>query len=544
MGTVEDLLRARATFERGDWVAAFDAWKSVESAADRDTLEPADQLHLATVAQLLGRHDDAVTGYQRAFQGYLDHGSTTDAARTAAWLAMLHATTGDPELAAGWGARAERLLADIEDDVVERGYVSLRQMFMHLGTGDLPGALAKAEDVVAHARRFGDPDLTAIGLAALGRMTLYSGQVPTGLALFDEAMVGVAAGEVTPVFAGEAYCVMIEGCQEVGDLGRAAAWTEALHRWCQAQPGLVAFTGQAALHRGQIMALRGAFREAIEEYTLALPRYLASRNEAASGLALAERGDVHRLLGELDAAEASYEEAAGYGYEPQPGLALLWLARGRQSAAVAAVRRLLAEAADPVSRSRLLAGAIEVWRACDQPTADLVAEFESVAGSFGCTALVAAAAFARGRSALDAGDAPGALPYLRKASSLWASLEAPYEVARVRVEVARAFTALGDDSSAAVQLAAARRTFATLGTQPALDLVDSLLAPTSLPGGLTAREAQVLRLVATGRSNTQIAGELVLSEKTVARHLSNIFTKLDVGSRTAAAAYAFEHNLA
>lgn len=506
--------------------------------------DPDEQVRLATEAQLLGRYDDAVAGFQRAVQGFLDQGRTTAAARAASWLSMLHATSGDHELGAGWGARAERLLEGIEGDVVERGYVSLRQMFMCLNAEDIPGALVKAADVVEHARRFGDPDLLAIGLSALGRVTLYTGSVPSGLALFDEAMVGVTAGEVSPIFAGEAYCVMIEGCQEVGDLGRAAAWTEALHRWCQAQPGLVAFMGQSAVHRGQIFRLHGAFREALEEFALALPRYVASRNEAASGFALAEKGDVHRLLGELDLAERCFESAAGYGYEPQPALALLWLARGQQSAAVAACRRLLAEAGDPVSRSRILPGAIEVLRAAAQPVGELVAEFESIASSFGCSAVVAAAALARGRAALDGGDAAGALPYLRKASALWTSLDAPYDVASVRVEVARALSLLGDESSATVELAAARRTFATLGTQPALDLVDARLSPASLPGGLTAREVQVLRLVATGRSNTQIAAELVLSEKTVARHLSNIFTKLEVGSRTAAAAYAFEHGLA
>ena len=511
---------------------------------DMGTVEAEDELRQAQSAQLLGRYDDAVAGFQRAFQGYLDAGHPLAAARAASWLAMLHATSGDPELAAGWGARAERLLEDVPDDVVERGYVCLRRFFGALHGGDLPRAFELAGEVLAHGRRFGEADLVAIGLAARGRLTLYTGPVPEGLALFDEAMVGVAAGEVSPIFAGEAFCVMIEGCQEVGDLGRAAAWTSALDRWCQAQPGLVAFTGQAAVHRGQIFRLHGAFREALEEFRSALPRYVASRNEAASGFALAEQGGVHQLLGELDLAEACYEQATAFGYEPQPGLALLWLARGQLDAAVAACRRLLAESADPVSRSRVLPGAIEVLRGAGQPTGDLVAEFESIAGSFGCSAVVAAAALARGRAALDGGDAAGALPYLRKAAALWGSLEAPYDVALVRVEVARALSLLGDESSANVELTAARRTFATLGAQPALSVVESLLTPGSAPGGLTAREVQVLRLVATGRSNTQIAADLVLSEKTVARHLSNIFSKLDVGSRTAAAAYAFEHGLA
>ena len=228
-------------------------------------------------------------------------------------------------------------------------------MFRRLVEDDYPGAVACADEVLAVARRFGDPDLTAIGLAAVGRLGLYSGRVTEGLALFDEALAAVAAGEVSPVFAGHVYCVMIEGCQDVSDLGRAAAWTSALSRWAEEQPALVAFTGQCAVHRGQIFRLHGAFREAVDEYDAAIARYLAATTTAAAGLAYAERGDVLRILGELDAADASYEQAADHGFEPQPGLALLWLARGRVVAAVAAVRRLLSEKPDPVGRSRVAA---------------------------------------------------------------------------------------------------------------------------------------------------------------------------------------------
>ncbi len=419
-------------------------------------------------------------------------------------------------------------------------------MFRRLVEDDYPEAIAYADEVLAVARRFGDPDLTAIGLAAVGRLGLYSGRVTEGLALFDEALAAVAAGEVSPLFAGHVYCVMIEGCQDVSDLGRAAAWTSALSRWAEAQPALVAFTGQCAVHRGQIFRLHGAFREAVDEFDAAIVRYLAATTTAAAGLAYAERGDVLRILGELDAADASYEHAADHGFEPQPGLALLWLARGRGVAAVAAMRRLLSEKPDPVGRSKLLPAAAEILLAAGEAadSRDAARELEEIARGFGSEPLRAAAAYAAGAVELAEGDPSGALPYLRTAVAGWSGLPAPYDVARAKVLIGRCLRDLGDEESATRELAAAQRTFRELGAAPAARELDALLSPgDAFPDGLTAREVEVLRLVATGRSNPQIAADLVLSEKTVARHLSNIFAKLDVGSRTAAAAYAFEHGL-
>jgi len=538
MGVVDDLRQARETFERGDWVTAFEAWSEV----DPDALGPDDLHRLATAAFLLGRHEECVAAIQRAFSAYLDRGDLADAARCAFWMSMVFGTGGDQALAAGWTARADRVLEQLGEDVVERGYVRFLHMFRCIAAQDWAAAVEHAAYVTEHGRRFADPDLLAMGLSAEGRLRLYSGRVPEGLALFDEAMLGVAAGDVSPVFAGNVYCVMIEGCQEISDFGRAAEWTAALTRWCQSQPALVAFTGQAAVHRGQIMRLRGAFTEAVEEFDNAVRRYLASPTPGAAGLASAEKGDVLRILGRFEDAEASFEAAFDYGYEPQPGLALLWLATGRTTAALGAARRLLAESGDPVARSRMLPGVVEILLSggeLEQARATAV-ELERIAADFGCAGLQAMAAYASGCVELEAADASGALPYLRKAATLWRGLEAPYEVARVRLQVGRALGALGDEVSSALELAAAQRALVGLGVAA----VQSEPRPGDLPGGLTAREAEVLRLVATGQSNAAIAAALVLSEKTVARHLSNIFTKLDVGSRTAAAAYAFEHRLA
>jgi DNA-binding CsgD family transcriptional regulator len=542
MGVVEELVRARETYERGDWAAAYEAW----ARTPPETLEPADLWGLASTAYLLGRIEVCVDAWQREFQQHLAAGDRAAAVRCAFYLSMVFGTTGQPMLAGGWGARAQRLVDEIEGDVVERGYAEFLQMFPHLAQSDWAAAEPHGAAAADYGRRFADADLLVLGLSGQGRVQLQDGRVPEGVALLDEAMLAVTSGGISPIAAGNAYCVMIEGCQEVSDFGRASAWTAALSRWCSAQPGLVAFTGQCALHRAQIMRLHGAYPQALEELDGAVRRYQASPSPEPAGRALAERGDVLRVLGDLEAAEASFEQAAHHGYEPQPGLALLWLARGRIPAAVAATRRLLAEIVDPVHRSRILPAAAEILLAAGESAEarELTEELGAIADSFGCAGLQAMAAYAAGRVELEGGDAPGALPYLRKAAGLWNGMDCPYEVARVKVQVARALRTLGDEESATGELAAARRTFLDLGTLPAEEEAARQVAPAALPHGLTSREVQVLRLVASGKSNSRIAAELVLSEKTVARHLSNIFAKLDVTSRTAAAAYAFEHRLA
>ena len=417
----------------------------------------------------------------------------------------------------------------------------------HLSKGEIrKDAVQGAVQATATGRRFGDPDLTALGLAAQGRLTLYTGSVPAGLALFDEAMTAVASGEVSAVWAGDIYCLMIEGCQEVSDFGRAAEWTEALARWCDRQPGLVPFTGQCAVHRGQIMALRGAWAQALEEFGLAVDRYAVANASQACGLALAERGDVLRMRGEYAAADAAYEQAGTFGYEAQPGLALLRLAQGRVDAAQSSVNRLMAETHGAVNRARLLPAAVRVLLATGEVdrAQESVDELRSVAASFACAAVTAESEDATGLVRMARGDAAGALPHLRAARRGWERLQCPYRAAQSQSAVGRALAELGDAESATRELTSALAVLTRLGAAPAAEEVRRVLAPAELPGGLTAREVEVLRLLASGRGNAQIASDLFLSQKTVARHLSNIYSKLDVTTRTAAAAYAFEHELA
>ena len=356
----------------------------------------------------------------------------------------------------------------------------------------------------------------------------------------------MAAGEVTPVIFGDVYCSAIEGCQEIADFGRVAEWTSALHSWCLAQPGLVAFTGQCSVHRGQLMRLHGAWPEALEEFD-ARNRALPPRptRRPPSDLRSASGETCCASAATSTAAETAYQRSSEHGYDPQPGLALLWLARGQRDAAVAAVRRLVAEIADPVAACRLLPAAVDVLvsaGALDEARA-VATQLDEVAAQIGTEALQAYAAHAAGAVELASGDAAGALPYLRKARQLWTHAQSPYEGARVRV-ADRPHPDRGRGRGVGAARAGGRRAvFRELGATPAAAEAERLLRPTGHPAGLTGREVEVLRLVASGRSNAQIAGELVLSEKTVARHLSNIFAKLGVGSRTAAAAYAFDHRL-
>ncbi len=541
MPGVDDLVRARAEFERGEWASALDRWSGV----DPDALGADDLVLAAAAAHLLGRIRDSTDLYRRAHEERLAAGDVAGAVRCAFHLAMVSGTTGDASTAAGWVARADRLLGELPDDSVEPGYVAFARMFGHLRAGRFPEAAACADEATDRGRRHGDTALLAMGLGAQGRLSIYGGRVPDGLSLLDESMVEASTGAVPPVTIGHVYCTAIEGGQEVSDIGRVAEWTGLLTAWCASHPDLVVFTGQCSLHRGQLLRARGAWPEALAELDAAIERYERAGAVDAVGQAAYERGELHRLQGQQEAAERSFRLSAERGVDPQPGLAELWLDRGEAAAAAGAVRRVLVETTGGVPRSRVLPGAVRVLVAAEDLDGARAAarELEELAADFGCEALQAQSALAAASVLVAAGDGVGALPYLRKARQLAGRCDLPYTAALSRVGTGFALRAVGDEESARQELDAGRDSLAALGATSDLRAIDVAEGRPARPGGLTDREVEVLQLVAAGHGNAGIAAELVLSERTVARHLSNIFTKLDVGSRTAAAAYAFEHGL-
>jgi ATP/maltotriose-dependent transcriptional regulator MalT len=538
MSTVPELARGREAYDARRWDTAYQAL----AAADRDRragLSPDDLWRLAMAAYLTGRDAEYLAALERAHHAWLAADDLAGAARAAFWLGFYLVDHGEIGPATGWMGRASRLLEQAGGDRVEAGYLRVAGAHQRLEEGDAEGAFEAAGGALSLAERFGDRDLAALAVHVQGRARLEQGRLEEGLALLDESMVGVAADEVSPLMAGLIYCSVIGACRRVYALDRARAWTTALRDWCQAQPDLVPYRGKCLVYRSEILQLHGQWAEALAEAT-DVP---AAGDRGVAGAAHYQRGEVHRVRGELEAAEAAYRMASELGREPQPGLALLRLAQGDVASAASGVRRVLAETQDGPRRARLLPACVEISLAAGDLEQARAArdELAAIASSYGTRVLDIMAAQARGAVALAEGDALAALVALRQAADGWRSLDAPYETARVRVLLARACAELGDEDSAALERDAARAVFERLGVTAGSGSGAGSGAGSA--HGLTARELEVLALVATGATNRAIGEALFISERTVDRHVSNILAKLGLASRAAATAYAYEHEL-
>lgn len=534
---------ARDAFNRQAWRRAYD---ELSAAAVVEPLEVDDLERLASAAYLAGLSDESRAAWINAHEKCAHVGDIARAVRCAFWLAFALLNGGDLARAGGWIDRAQRLLDDRKIDCVERGYLRYASAMRATFSGDVSAGHEAFHAAAEIGVLFHDPELAALARIGEGRCLIYLDQVDEGVALLDEGMVAIEANDVSAIAIGDAYCTVIEGCNELLDVRRAHAWTASLSHWVDSQPELMLYRGQCLLHRAEMLYLRGDWDAAADQIEQACRRLAQPIGHPALGAAAYLKGDLHRVRGQYRAAEAEFRLASELGHDPQPGLALLRLATGRVEAATAAIRRAYCEAGDPLSRARLAAGYVEITLADGDVTDARSAadELGTVSSALGRPLPTALHLKALGAVLLAEDQPEPAQTALRQALAVWREMDAAYEAARTRILIAAACRAVGDNDSAEMELAGAIAVFDRLDAVRDAAAARAELHFAAPPSsGLTSREEEVLAHIAKGLTNREIAERLVVSEKTVATHVSHILTKLGLPSRTAAAAYAYEHGL-
>lgn len=506
----------------------------------------------AVQSYLAGDDEGCAEAWEAAHRLHVEAGRWAEAAQCSFWLAFSLMMRGQMAQAGAWLARTEATIRDGQTCSAS-GYVLIPALLSALHDDDHATARDLASRAAAMADEFADPDLAAFACLGDGQALLARGDVRSGTARLDQAMLAVSTGEVGPVTAGVVYCAVILECMQIFDLARATEWTNALSAWCDDQPGLVPYRGQCLVHRSQLQQLAGDWSAAIATVISACGR-LADPPHPALGLARYQAAELHRLQGAYEHAETAYAQASTSGHDPMPGLALLKLARGDGEGAAAGIGRALSESGRS-ERPRLLAAAAEILRevgdiAGARRTAD---ELRSVADASSSEVLKAMADQAVGSVLLAEGDPAGAFTHLRAAGGTWTRLHMPHDGARTAVLLGLGCLAVGDRASAILEFDNARSAFETLGARPDLERLERLRTSARVQNAgssdnrvastLSPRELEVLTHVANGDTNREIAALLSISQHTVGRHLENIFTKLGVKGRAAATAYAYEHGL-
>jgi DNA-binding NarL/FixJ family response regulator len=521
---------ARRAYAAQDWATAarqFDATVAGRLSAD-------DLAAYADAVWWLGRVEDNLRLNAAACDAFLADSRPVEAAWTAFLLGIFHLGRGDEPQGMGWIGRAGRLLEGIPEGPVHGYLLHITEVEPSLLAGRPAAAVDAARRLQDLGRRLAQPDLMALGLNSEGRALIRSGNVVDGLKLLDEAMVTVLDGRLDPFASGTLYCHTIATCHDVGDFRRMSRWVDLTERWLATLPAAVTFGSMCRVHRAQLQLLRGEWEEA-ERNALQVGSIDANRIDYAAE-AWYVVAEARRLRGDPSSAEA-YDQAQARGRDPQPGRALLRLQNGDAAGAATSVRAaMLAVGPDPLRRAPLCAAAVEIAIAAGRrdEAAAAASELATTATTYGTSGLEAMAAGARGAVLLAESRAEDALPVLRDAYRRWQELGAVYDAARTSVLLAEAYRTLGDEASAAAEIASAEAIYTRLGAhQPA----------SALPDDLTRREGEVLKLVADGRSNREIADALYISDRTVARHLTNIYTKIGVTSRTQAARYAIDRGM-
>lgn len=534
-----ELTEARRAHAANDWPRLYQVLTGTPVAE----LDAVDYSALADAAWWLGKLDESAAAREAAFDAKLAAGSRSEAALEAFLLSLALGDKGEDALASGWRSRAYRL-AEEEPGSLAGGYLLSMEAIAAFHSGNADECVAKARETAAIGRAHGDDTLVAWATHAEGLGLVKLGEVDLGWARLDESMVDAVTGRLKPMWAGLMHCGMLVACEEYGDPRRGWQWVEATERWLRTVPGAVLYPGVCRAHKVRIMQMRGTWPDAEAEARQACAD-LTNVHAYTAGFAYYEIAQIKRMSGDFDAAFEAYKQAHQLGFDPQPGLALLRLAQGRVDAAVAGLRRALDEKHDPLARAVLLPHRVEVSLAVKDRDAAVSAadELHELAERYRSPVMRAGAASVLGSLRLADGDASGALTAFRDAVTEWMRLDCTYELARTRSSMAAALRMMGDLDGATLELEAALEAFEELGAEPDARRVRSLLGTADRPKGLSRREVEVLRLVAAGRSNKEIAGDLFISENTVARHLQNIFAKLGVTSRSAATSVALKEGL-
>lgn len=519
-------------------------WREIArtlSERDRASLSGADLDLLADALFWLDELEESVAARTAASKRYEADGQVDEAAM-AAWRAFYeHWLVGETVVGRSWLERCRALVADPKS--VAAGWLAIADADVAMSEGDLEEAIDRASKSVRIGEKTGDPDLLSMALQALGRAEIIDGRDAAGVGRLDRAMIMVIGNELAPLYTGWVYCNVIATCHSIADLRRANEWSEAALKWCDTLRDGRLYPGLCRVYAAELAALRGDWGDADQQARHACELLLA-HDERYAGAAHYTVGELARLRGRFDDAEEYYRRAHRLGYLPQPGLGLVRLARGEAGAAVGSLRSALDPGPGaPLPTAQLLAGLIEAAVAAgdaDAMSLGLARVDELVSPDPG-GAVAAIACSARAWAAASRGEVGRAIEGMRRALDEFHHLQMPYEAARERTRIGVVAERMGDDVTARLEFDAALDAFHRLGAEWDSSLVEERLGAASLP--LTDREIEVVRLVAGGLTNRQVASELFLSEHTVARHLGNIYTKLDIGSRAAATAWAYDHGL-
>jgi DNA-binding CsgD family transcriptional regulator len=542
----DELLRAgNDELTAGNWRAARACFeRALQQGNSAEALEG-----LGWAAWWLADADATFDSRERAYRAYRERGDDIGAGRVATWLAAdFREFRGELALARGWLERAHRLLDD-EPEGVEHGWLALTDADFALNLdADRDACLVAAERAASLGRRLESPDLEAVGLALEGVAMVGAGQLEEGMRRLDEASV-IAVGEQleAPLASGWTLCCLVSACESVGDFARAAEWCAVMRRFTERWGGRQ-LVGVCRTSYGRILATRGEWNAAEAELAAALEDFAASRpGMAAAGLV--RLAELRARQGHSDEARELFERSGPAGLV---GLGNLALDAGDAIEAVElaerALRRLPASSLlDRMPALELLARARAARGEADAAK-QAIAVLERAAGHYSTPYLRARAAAAAADVADRAGDHEGARRRYEDAIDDFEDGAAPYDAALARLGLARTLLALGRNEHAEPTARAARETFARLGATRDAERAAELLERSEPRerrglGELTAREIEVLRLVARGMSDAQIAEELIVSPHTVHRHIANIRTKLDLPSRAAAVAYAAREGL-